>query len=96
MMRKVAIHWFRQDLRLSDNPALSAAGIYQTILPIYILDEENAGSYAMGSASRWWLHHSLSSLDESLNGTLSVYKDNPLNVFDALIARFDICAIHWN
>jgi len=62
----IAIHWFRQDLRLSDNPALSKAVAAGTVMPIYILDDENAAEYAMGAASRWWLHHSLSSLNQSL------------------------------
>jgi deoxyribodipyrimidine photo-lyase len=57
----VAIHWFRQDLRLSDNPALTIAARQGNILPIYILDDDNAGEHAMGAASRWWLHHSLQS-----------------------------------
>ena len=37
--RLISIHWFRQDLRLSDNPALSEAIESGDILPIYILDD---------------------------------------------------------
>ena len=37
--KPISIHWFRQDLRLSDNPALSAAIESGDTLPIYILDE---------------------------------------------------------
>jgi deoxyribodipyrimidine photo-lyase len=38
------IVWFRQDLRLADNPALAAAvETGAPVLPIYILDDENAG-----------------------------------------------------
>ena len=39
MKKGTAIHWFRQDLRLSDNPALDSAAQYETLIPIYILDE---------------------------------------------------------
>ncbi|MEO8327444.1 MAG: deoxyribodipyrimidine photo-lyase, partial [Nitrospirota bacterium] len=52
--------WFRQDLRIKDNPALLAA--HQTghpILPLFIFDEENSGEWKLGAASRWWLHESL-------------------------------------
>lgn len=77
MKKSIAIHWFRQDLRLSDNPALTLAAKHENVLPIYILDDENAARYTMGGASRWWLHHSLVSLDQSLGGTLSLYDGNP-------------------
>jgi len=60
------IIWFRKDLRLEDNPALQAA--LQTklpIIPVYIF-EPDAGKWSIGSASKWWLHHSLKSLQKSL------------------------------
>jgi len=58
--------WFRQDLRLSDQAALAAAAAEGPVVPVYILDDEAARQWAMGGASRWWLHHSLKQLDESL------------------------------
>ncbi len=61
------IHWFRQDLRLEDNPALSAAASSgRPMLALYILDEETPEAWSPGSASRWWLHHSLAALDAGL------------------------------
>ncbi len=36
------------------------------VIPVYILDDETPKHRAMGAASRWWLHHSLASLDASL------------------------------
>ena len=66
MTKKISIHWFRQDLRLSDNPALTKAAEHEAVLPIYILDDENAGNHAMGGASRWWLHHSLEALNTAM------------------------------
>ena len=68
MKTGVAIHWFRQDLRLNDNPSLESASQYENIIPIYILDDLNPGKFEMGSASKWWLHNSLNKLNESLNG----------------------------
>ncbi|QYY37225.1 deoxyribodipyrimidine photo-lyase [Ruficoccus sp. ZRK36] len=59
--------WFRQDLRVEDNPALSvAAETGQPILPVYIYDEKSDGDWAPGGASRWWLHHALADLAEQL------------------------------
>ena len=96
MTEKIAIHWFRQDLRLADNPALTKAAQHKSVLPIYILDDENAKAYAMGRASRWWLHHSLSALDRALGGNLSRYQGNPLDILKDIIARFDVGALYWN
>ena len=65
------IHWFRQDLRLSDNPSLHHASKNDHVLPVYILDNENSGDFSMGGASRFWLHHSLKSLNENLNNNFN-------------------------
>lgn len=62
-----AIVWFRQDLRLQDNPALRAAlDRGGPVVPLYILDAAGDGRWPIGGAARWWLHHSLASLDASL------------------------------
>ncbi len=58
--------WLRQDLRLSDQAALAAAVSEGPVIPVYILDDEGPRQWAMGGAARWWLHHSLARLDESL------------------------------
>ena len=55
--------WLRNDLRLGDHAALHAAQASGApVIPIYILDDAAAGSWAHGAASRWWLHHSLKRL----------------------------------
>ena len=62
-----SIVWFRNDLRLADNPALIAGlGSGRAVVPVYVLDEETEGVRPPGAASRWWLHHSLQALDASL------------------------------
>ncbi|WP_277968225.1 cryptochrome/photolyase family protein [Sphingomonas echinoides] len=58
--------WLRRDLRLADQPALLAAINKGAVIPVYILDDDTPQKYAMGGASRWWLHHSLESLDGDL------------------------------
>ena len=60
------ILWFRQDLRLADNPALAhAVETGRPILPVYILDQ-GAAALSIGAASLWWLDKSLRALDASL------------------------------
>lgn len=59
--------WFRRDLRLADNPALTAALRHGSpVIPVFILDEKSEGSRPLGGAARWWLGRSLASLDRSL------------------------------
>lgn len=63
-----AIVWFRDDLRLTDQAALQAAiETGRPVLPLFILDEKSPGRWALGRASRWWLHHSLAALSRSLS-----------------------------
>jgi deoxyribodipyrimidine photo-lyase len=65
-MTAPAIVWFRRDLRLSDQAALAEAASRGPVIPVYILDDGTPKHRRMGAASRWWLHHSLKSLDASL------------------------------
>lgn len=63
------IVWFRDDLRLSDHPALHAAvGTGSAVVCLYILDETLPfPARPLGAAARWWLARSLRSLKQSLD-----------------------------
>ena len=65
-MTRPTLLWFRQDLRLSDQPAFVAAAHEGLVILVYVLDDETPKHRHMGAASRWWLHHSLAALDASL------------------------------
>jgi deoxyribodipyrimidine photo-lyase len=88
--------WFRNDLRISDNPALLNASEDGEVLPIYIFDNFNANEYHMGSVSKWWLHQSLTSLKKSLDGNLMFYKGNPLDILLRIIKDNSINSVYWN
>ncbi|HVR91599.1 MAG TPA: deoxyribodipyrimidine photo-lyase [Novosphingobium sp.] len=60
------IVWLRRDLRLADQAAFHAAAASGPVIPVYVLDDETPQHRRMGAASRWWLHHSLASLDADL------------------------------
>lgn len=92
----VIIHWFRQDLRLSDNPALFDAAAKGLLIPIYILDDVNSDRYKMGAASRCWLHQSLIALNSSLNGQLLVFSGDPKIILSELIEKYNVGAVNWN
>jgi len=91
-----SLHWFRQDLRLSDNPALHHSSKNGQVLPVYILDDQNSGDLSMGGASRFWLHHSLKNLNGNLNNNLSLYQGDPLKTLIDIIDRNNITAVYWN
>ena len=63
-----AILWVRKDFRTLDNEALSAAANYETLVPVFIWDSEDADPWAPGAASKWWLHHTLQKFRDRLQG----------------------------
>ena len=82
--------WFRQDLRITDNPALNEACKKGEVLTIYIHDNHNNGEKKIGSASKWWLHQSLNSLNKSLEGKLITVAGNPLEILPQIISKFEV------
>ncbi len=92
-----SIVWFRQDLRLADNPALREAAAAGRVLPVYVLDDDAAGSWAMGGAHRWWLHHSLTSLGADLaamGATLVLRRGDAVQIIADLAAQTKAVAVH--
>lgn len=91
------ILWFRQDLRLTDQRALTAAiATGQPVIPIYIRDDSSPGPWAMGGASRWWLHHSLMALTKNLEelGSRLILRSGPtIEMMEALAAETSATAI---
>ncbi|MQG22430.1 MAG: deoxyribodipyrimidine photo-lyase [SAR202 cluster bacterium] len=97
MTQPNVIHWFNQDLRLLDNPALFEAAKNNNVLPVYILDNVNKGSNNfIGQASMVWLHHSLESLNENIDDKLSFFKGDPLSILLNLCAKYQINDIFLN
>jgi deoxyribodipyrimidine photo-lyase len=100
MSRSPLLVWFRQDLRLADNPALrEAVASAAPIIPVYILDDETPGTWKPGGASRWWLHHSLTSLArdlEACGARLILRRGKAEKVLDALLAETGASGVYWN
>jgi deoxyribodipyrimidine photo-lyase len=96
----IGIVWFRQDLRLSDNPALTAAcRECDQILPVFIDDPKEQTLTQIGAASRVWLHHSLLALQQSLQdkgSDLLVAQGASLDVLNTLVAEIGAHRIFWN
>ncbi|MEQ1736821.1 MAG: deoxyribodipyrimidine photo-lyase, partial [Rhodoglobus sp.] len=89
--------WLRDDLRLADNPALTAAALRgEKVLLVYVLDDVSRGIRPLGAASRWWLHHSLAALRESVGGALVFRRGSAEEVIPSLVAETDATAVYWN
>jgi deoxyribodipyrimidine photo-lyase len=98
MTASPVIVWFRQDLRLADNPALCAAvATGRPVLALYILDDDIP--WRMGAASRWWLHGALSTLADDIaksSGRLVLRRGPSTGVLDAVIVESGATAVFWN
>lgn len=91
------ILWFREDIRLTDNPAFHALEGEEGVLCLYIYD--TGASRPLGAASKWWLHHALASLDADLRargGVLTLMKGDALKVMTAFAQKHGAKAVHMN
>ena len=96
MKQNVSIYWIRQDLRLSDNPALTASVKNGSIIPIYILDDKNPKEHKIGSSSKIWLHYSLQKLQKQFDNKLIFSIGNPEVILTELCQSESINNIFWN
>jgi deoxyribodipyrimidine photo-lyase len=99
-MNSPAIHWFRLDLRLADNPALQAAlKRGGPVVPVFIHAPEEESPWEPGGASRWWLHQSLQVLDGDLRqaGSRLVVRRGPSEVtLRSLAKETGASGVFWN
>ncbi len=99
-MNSPSIVWLRDDLRVSDNPALTAAvNRGEPVVLVYVLDDESAEIRPLGAASRWWLHHSLTALSAeigSLGGELTLRQGPARDVITELVRQTGAGAVYWN
>ncbi|QKK03178.1 MAG: deoxyribodipyrimidine photo-lyase [Pseudomonadota bacterium] len=99
-MAGTAIVWFRNDLRLADNPALHhARSAHDRVVPVFIEDSAAEPEWARGAASRWWLHHSLTALDQRLRQRgvrLVVARGDAEAELIRIRNASGACAVYWN
>ena len=89
--------WFRQDLRLHDQPALIAAARDGAVIPVYVLDDDTPGDWRIGEAQRWWLHGSLAALAgalEAIGSRLILRRGRSAPTLATLMAETGATRIH--
>ena len=94
------ILWYRQDLRLEDNPALNhAAQIGGPVIPVYIYSPKDEGRWPPGGATKVWLHHSLSSLSvelEKKGAYLIIRSGDALTLLSRLVEETGAEQVVWS
>ena len=91
--------WFKHDLRLADNPALHAAAERGAVVPVFLWTPNEEGRWVPGGAHRWWLHHSLQSLDADLRdrgSRLTLRREPSEATLRTLIDATGADAVYWN
>ena len=95
-----SIVWLRDDLRVADNPALTAAVERGgPVVVVFLLDDESEGIRPLGAATRWWLHHSLESLAAKLGdlgASLTLRRGAAEVEIPRLVDEVGAGAVFWN
>jgi deoxyribodipyrimidine photo-lyase len=96
----LAIHWFRRDLRLTDNTALNAAiAAHGQVLPVYILSSWKHHHRWTGPARQQFLAECLASLDAGLKkagSALCLRQGDAVEQLVTLVRETGACAIYAN
>jgi deoxyribodipyrimidine photo-lyase len=91
--------WFRDDLRLSDHPALHAAAkAGGPVIGLYVLDEQSLAR-PIGGAARWWLAQSLRALRANLQSVgvqLVLRKGEAAGVIATVAREAEADKVYWN
>ncbi|MDQ0395032.1 cryptochrome/photolyase family protein [Labrys monachus] len=93
-----AIMWFRNDLRLADNPALhAAAASARPLICVYVHEDGPGAPRPPGGAARWWLHGALAGLDRALanrGGALHLLRGPAEEAIAALATAVGAAAVY--
>ncbi len=94
------IHWFRRDLRITDNTALAAAARdADRVIPVFVLDDHYGGDPKIGPARFRFLRESLEELQGALvaaGGRLVVRPGPAARALPELVAETGATAVYAN
>ncbi len=101
MKNKIAVFWFRRDLRLEDNHGLfRALEGEHPVLPVFIFDKEILGQLPQEDARVTFIYNTLQALNKRLkekDGTeICSFHGKPLDIFKDLIATYDLQGVYSN
>ena len=96
---KINLFWFRRDLRLIDNTALSEALKEENVKPIFIFDSEILNNLEKDDARLSFIHSLLTSINTTLKKHQSgvfCYHGSPEVIWSQLVSNHDIDTVFWN
>jgi deoxyribodipyrimidine photo-lyase len=101
MRQKIAIFWFRRDLRIDDN-----AGLYHalksgySVVPVFIFDTDILDALENKADKRVdFIHRCITAIQDklqSLGTSLHVLQGNPISCFETLISSYNIADVYTN
>ncbi|HVN38821.1 MAG TPA: deoxyribodipyrimidine photo-lyase [Myxococcota bacterium] len=94
-----AIHWFRNDLRLADNPAFSEACAADVLAPIFVFDDRLLAAKSQGAPRLRFLRDSVAALArrvEARGSRLFVRRGDPCLLIPALARELRADLVAWN
>jgi len=100
MNEKLAVFWFRRDLRLHDN-----AGLFQAlksgnpVLPVFIFDTQILENLQKDDARVSFIYQNLQKIREELlqyGSSMAIYHGKPKEVITQLIKDFPIAGVYTN
>jgi deoxyribodipyrimidine photo-lyase len=100
-LNKIAVFWFRRDLRLEDNTALHHALTAENpVLPIFIFDTNILNRLKEKEDRRvHYIHQAVEAMHACLQqhgSALRTYVGNPLDVFKEICAKYAVEAVYCN
>lgn len=100
MSHKPVIHWFRRDLRLTDNLAFHAAAKSNTpIIPLFIFDDKILSNQSISVNRLHFLLEALKSLNKSLRtlgSQLIIKRGDPERIISQFVESVDAHALYFN
>ena len=99
MPAPTTVVWFRNDLRVDDHPALTAAIARGNVIPLFIWSPDEEGEWPVGAASRWWLNKSLIELGNALEqrgSRLTVRAGQTHEALEQVLDETNADAVYWN
>ena len=97
---KINLFWFRRDLRIEDNTALSIAlSKKEPVLALFIFDENITDKLACDDARITFIYNQLRNINDDLKihgSSLLVLKGSPKNIFNDLILQHQIANVFSN
>lgn len=99
-IRVMIIYWFRRDLRLEDNTALShALNTTKKVLPIFIFDDDILNKLPKNDPRVNFIYNQLKKLNNKLtvhHSGIHIFKGNVKQTWEAILEQHPVTEVYFN